>query len=131
MRTRLLSTVLLLLAVCLISGCGGRKQVKGKIVSGGQPVTVSEKGRIILSFVSEGGSDTTVYNADTKNDGTFTIIGPENKGIPPGKYKVQVQALDPYSSSGGTDKFGGKYAPGKSTLVVDVGSGELTIDVGK
>jgi len=131
MRTRLLSAVLLLLTVCLVSGCGGRKQVKGKIVSGGQPYTVSDKGVFILSFVPEGGSDTTVYNATTEKDGTFTIKGPEGKGIPSGKYKVQLQAMDPYAPGGGTDKLGGKYAPGKSTLAVDVGSGELVVDVGK
>jgi hypothetical protein len=126
MRTFICS--LLLVAACLACGCSSKKQVNGKIVKGGQPFTVGEKGVFVLSFVPEGGTDKTVYNANTKPDGTFTIVGPENKGIPSGKYKVHLTAMDPYPT---TDKLAGKYAPGKSTLVVDVGSGELVIDVDK
>lgn len=126
MRTTIFT---LSLAVAVLSvGCAGRKQVNGKIVKGGAPYTLSEKGVFVLSFLAEGGSDQTSYNATTKSDGTFVIVGPENKGIPSGKYKVQLTAMDPYPK---TDKLGGKYAPGKSTLVVEVGKGDLVIDVGK
>jgi hypothetical protein len=122
---------LLLEAACLACGCSGARQVNGKIVKGGAPFTLSDKGVFVLSFVSEAGTDKMVYPATTKPDGTFTITGPQNKGIPAGKYKVQLTAQDPYGGPDSVDKLGGKYAPGKSTLVVDVGSGELTIDVGK
>jgi hypothetical protein len=124
MRTLICS--LLLAACCLACGCSGRSQVKGKIVKDGQPYTLSEKGVFVLSFSSEGGSDKTVYNATTKPDGTFTILGPESKGVPPGKYKVNLTAMDPYPT---TDKLGGKYGPGQSQLVVEVGKGDLVIDV--
>jgi len=120
----------LLVAACLAGGCSGSKQVNGKITQGGQPMTLSDKGMFILSFNPENATAPT-YNATTKPDGTFTIVGPENKGIPPGKYKVNLQAMDPYSPSGGTDKLGGKYVPGKSTLVVEIGKGDLVIDVPK
>jgi len=114
----------------LLTGCGsGGRQVKGKIVKGVEPFTVSEKGVFVLSFLPEGDGKGVVYNATTNKDGTFTIVGPENKGIPPGKYKVQLTAMDPYPT---TDLLKGKYAPGKSTMVVDVGSsGDVVIDVGK
>jgi len=120
-----------LLAAVLLTGCGPSKvKPKGKIVQGGQPVTVSDKGVIVLSFVPTAG-DATAYNATTERDGTFTIVGPEGKGIPTGKYKVQVQAMDPYAPGGGTDKLGGKFAPGQSKLEVEVGRGEVVVDVGK
>jgi len=122
---------LLLVAACLACGCGGKSKANGKIVKDGQPFTVSDKGVFVLSFVPEDGTDKTIYNATTKPDGTFTILGPEGKGIPAGKYKVNLQAMDPYSPAGGTDKLGGKYAPGQSKLVVEVGKGDVVIDVGK
>jgi hypothetical protein len=119
---------LLLVAASLACGCGGKSKVNGKIVKDGQPFTLGEKGVFVLSFTSEDGADKTVYNATTKPDGTFTILGPESKGIPSGKYKVNLTAMDPYPT---TDKLAGKYAPGKSTLVVEVGRGDVVIDVGK
>jgi hypothetical protein len=126
---RNLTCSFLLVAACLACGCGGGKvKVNGKIVKDGQPFTLSDKGVFVLSFVSEGGTDKTIYNATTKPDGTFTIVGPENKGIPPGKYVVNLTAMDPYPT---TDKLGGKYQQGKSTLVVEVGKGDVVIDVGK
>jgi len=120
--------LLLLLLLALAGGCTSRAKVNGKIVKGGQPLTVSEKGVIVLSFVAAEGEDKTIYNATTKPDGTFTILGPEGKGIPSGKYKVNLTAMDPYPTN---DVLGGKYAPNKSTLVVDIGKGELVIDVSK
>jgi hypothetical protein len=120
---------LLLVAGCLaVVGCGGKSKVNGKIVKDGQPFTVSEKGVFVLSFVSADGTDKTVYNATTKPDGTFTILGPEGKGVPPGKYTVNLTAMDPYPT---TDKLAGKYAPGKSTLTAEVGKGDVVVDVGK
>jgi hypothetical protein len=106
----------------------GKSKVNGKIVKGGEPFTLSNKGIFVLSFVAEGGSDKTTYKATTKPDGTFTILGPKGKGIPAGKYVVNLTAMDPYPT---TDKLGGKYAPGQSKLVVEVGKGDLIIEVGK
>jgi len=37
--------------------------------------------------------------------------------------------MDPYGGPSSKDQLGGKYAPGKTQLVVDVGRGPLTIDV--
>jgi hypothetical protein len=113
----------------LFLGCGpGVVQPNGKIVKGGQPVKVSDKGVIVLNFVpAEGGKEGASYSADTKPDGTFKIIGSDGKGIPPGKYKVAVQLFDPYPSN---DLLKGKYAMGKTELTVDVGKEDVVIDVG-
>ena len=58
------------------------------------------------------------------SDGKYTL----EKGVPPGKYVVNLTAMDPYPQ---TDKLGGRYAPGQSKLVVEVGKGDVIIDVGK
>jgi len=123
-----------ILVACFAIGCGGasRKKVDGKIVKDGQPFTVSDKGVFVLSFVPENDTGVASYNATTKPDGTFTIVGPEGKGIPAGKYKVHLQAMDPYQPGGGTDKLAHKFAPGApNPKIVEIGSGELVIDVAK
>jgi hypothetical protein len=128
---RTLIGTLLFLAVGLSTGCsgGGGSKVNGKIVKGGQPFTLSDKGVFVLVFVNEAENPPKMYNATTKPDGTFTVIGADGKGIPPGKYKVQVQAMDPYPQK---DLLGGKFAPAeKSPLTVEVGKGEIVVEVGQ
>lgn len=121
-----------LVACLLLVGCGeSKRKLNGKVVQGGAPFTVSDKGIIALVFVSDADSSK-MYNATTKPDGTFTVVGPDGKGIPAGKYKVQLTVQDPYSGPGSKDKFDGKFAnAAKSPLTVDVGSTDITVDVGK
>jgi hypothetical protein len=112
-----------------VAGCGGKRKVRGKVVQNGQPMQLSEKGVFVISFIAA--SDTAGKNPEpTKpnNDGTFEVVGRDGKGIAPGKYKVAVEACDPYP---GNDKLGGKFTPAKTTLQVDVGKGEVIVDVGK
>jgi hypothetical protein len=127
----LLGTIVLTSLVLTVAGCGSRKKMyQGKLVQAGQPVVVSDKGVITITFYEEKDKDKTKPNpTETKQDGSFTVVGRERKGIAPGKYYVSVEVKDPYPN--GADLFGGKYAPDKTTLTVDVGKGDLTIDVGK
>jgi len=132
----LLRRLLLLLvvpALLLAGGCGAPKvKPNGKVVRGGQPFTLSENGVFIINFTPEENDPAKpqMYNADAKPDGTFTIVGPEGKGIPPGKYKANVQAMDPYAKQ--NDLLKGKFAPGKSPLVVEIkDASEVVLDVGK
>src|SRR5262249_43820152 len=134
MRTTLrslLGTIVLTSLVLTLAGCGSRKKVyQGKLVQGGQPVVVSDRGRIIINFYDEQDKDKTKPQpADAKQDGTFTLYGRERKGVTPGKYRVSMEAKDPYPN--GADKFGGKFTPDKTTLTVEVGKGDLTIDAGQ
>ncbi len=110
-----------------VSGCGGPSTVHGKLTNGGAPVTVSDKGVIVISFSPEGGAGPG-FGADVKPDGTFVVRGPENKGVPPGKYRIAVMQYDPYP---GTDKLDGKFGPGKTSLVRDINGGALDIDLAK
>jgi hypothetical protein len=116
------------LLFCLtVSGCGGPSTVRGKLTNGGAPVTVSDKGVIVMTFAPEGMTGPG-FGADVKPDGSFEVKGPENKGVPPGKYRISVMQYDPYPT---TDKLDGKFGPGKSPIVRDVHGGTLEIDLAK
>jgi len=119
----------LVLSFCLTGCGGGKKKVEGKLTQNGQPLTVSDKGVIVMNLVAaEEGKDKTPYPAEVKSDGTFEITGPERKGIPPGKYRISLQQFDPYPKN---DKLGGKFASEKSPLVREVTGSFLEIDVAK
>jgi len=127
---RKIGSICVLIVAFVAAGCAGKVKPNGKILKGGQPLTVGEKGVIGLAFFSTTDDPPKMYNATTKPDGTFTIVGPENKGIPPGKYKVQLTVQDPYTGPGSVEKFGGKYATAaNSPLTVDVGKGEVIVNV--
>jgi hypothetical protein len=122
---------LCLILLLSVVGCGPSKSRKtGKIVRGGEPIQLSDKGVFIISFYAE--DDTKGANpiaASPKKDGTFEVVGTDGKGIAPGKYLVAVQAMDPYDQQ--KDLLGGKYAPGQTNKIVEVGAGEIIVDVGK
>lgn len=122
-------SLVLVIGLGLIAGCGASKsKIKGKIVKGGQAFSLTDKGVFVLSFVPESGG-TTTFNATTKTDGTFEVVGPDGKGIPKGKYKVQLTAMDPYPQK---DLLNGRYAPNApNPMIIEVGAGELVVDVGK
>jgi hypothetical protein len=67
---------------------------RGRVVKGGAPFTVPEDDFLNVTFVpvrSDGEKAVTGYIADSNNaNGTFRVIGPDLKGIPPGKYRVTV-----------------------------------------
>jgi len=122
------------LVLLLVIGCGPSKvTATGKVTQGGTQMKLSDKGMFVIQFISEdkdkGGQ---TYSASTKTDGTFTVSGQDNKGIPTGKYKVAVEAMDPYGPGGGQDKLGGKYKAGTTTLTTEIVKGkEIVLEVGK
>jgi hypothetical protein len=128
----LLGTIVLTSLVLTAAGCGSRRKIyQGKLVQNGQPVVVSDKGVIIITFYEEKDKDKArPLPTDTKPDGSFTVYGRERKGIAPGRYVVAVEVKDPYID--GADKFEGKFAPDKTPLTVEAGrgKGDLIIEVG-
>jgi hypothetical protein len=126
----LAGTLAVTFVLAAVSGCGGGKTLaRGKLVSNGQPVTVSDKGVIVIRFYAE--TDRTKgqpFPAETRPDGTFTVVGRDRHGIPPGKYLVSVEAFDPYPRH---DKLGGKYRPDATPLTAEVGKGDVTLEVGR
>ena len=128
-----------LLAILLsLTGCSSSEplyEVKGKVQRGGQPMVVQEMrsgagGRVmvLLHGVDPGEKYQGPYGAIVKSDGTFSVPGPTGKGIPPGKYRVEITWQDPFPM--GNDKLGGKFGRDNSPVEVDVPTeGDIDIDV--
>jgi hypothetical protein len=121
-------------ALCLLvlSGCGGdgRLNAKGRIVKGGAPFTVPEGEyvRVIFFPVTSDGQPpkNTYIAAYDRADGTFKAVGPDGKGIPPGKYRIALEHLRKKQ-----DLFRGAFDGDRSPVVRDVsgGSKEIVIDL--
>jgi hypothetical protein len=134
----------LALAAVLLAGCrsGPKKHVvSGTVLKGGKPLTVRPLlGRVRVVFDpqdAEVKGKMGLVDAVVKPDGAFTVPGPDNRGLPAGKYKVYVYQYDPFPPPPGgeqqADILKGAFAEGKSPLAVEVapGSTELNIDLDK
>lgn len=133
------------LAALAAGGCGGGGKTKphGKLVMNGEPYKPGPGEILQITFIGEGSSGVfTVAKANP--DGTFTVPGPTNTGIPAGKYHITVTTMaggGPGGTAGGTaapaggDTFKGKYSDATTTpLEVDIPASNpppIVIDVGK
>jgi hypothetical protein len=121
--------MMLLLAVLLVPGCGdGRFKARGRIVKNGEPFLLKEgEGmRIVFVPVEVSGDTFNSYVAEYDKDGTFKVVGKDGKGLPPGKYRVNLEHLKKKK-----DMFRGAYAGKRSPLVYEVGrfSDDIVIDL--
>ena len=143
--SRIGAAVALVLGFVPLAGCGGgtdnRAVVNGKLVDGAKPFTLDPaklklppgatglppgaRPVAVVLIAVEGGER---FPANVDTDGTtFSVPGPDGKGIKPGRYKIAITA-----GVGGGDYFGGKYSPEQTPIVRDVNPGEqLVIDVSK
>jgi hypothetical protein len=129
----------------LATGCGssgpktaeGRSKPKGRILENGLPIKIRTENLppgdpgMTVTFIKVGSADAgeeieaQIIDAA---EGSFELIGADAKGIPPGKYRVEI-IMAPV---GGNDYFKGKYKRDKSKIEVEVKQGEdLVIDVAK
>ncbi len=134
-----------LLVGILAAGCGssgrqtaeGRSKPKGRILENGLPIQIKAKNLppgdpgMTVTFIKVGtadaGEEIEAQIIDA-SEGSFELIGADAKGIPPGKYRVEI-IMGPM---GGNDHFKGKYKRDKSKIEVEVKEGEdLVIDVAK
>ncbi len=140
------ATILLaLMTGILVTGCGssgrqtaeGRSKPKGRILENGLPIQIKAKNLppgdpgMTVTFIKVGtadaGEEIEAQIIDAA-EGSFELIGADAKGIPPGKYRVEI-IMAPV---GGNDHFKGKYKRDKSKIEVEVKEGEdLVIDVAK
>lgn len=94
---RIFQRLLASAALLALVGCGGddiRLATTGRVVKGGAPFTVPADDFVRVTFfpmAADGGSPTTSYAGEYNNaDGTFKAVGPDLRGIPPGKYRVGI-----------------------------------------
>lgn len=120
------------LALCMIGGCGGDKKVNaaGRVLKGGKPLTVPENDFVRGQFVpytEPGTNPKTCYIAEYDNTtGTFKALGPDLRGVPPGKYRITVA-----HEKGKKDVFKGAYDMPNTPFVFDIDSStpEIVIDL--
>ena len=128
--------ILLLLAALTVTGCGDRRlRTQGRVLKGGKPF-VAEKGQYLtVTFVpllkDKNGKDLPpdnyYYSEVDQATGTFTAAGGDLKGIPSGKYRVQLRLMQRKK-----DLWGGKYTgPSLPTLDVNSGLSEIILDLDK
>jgi hypothetical protein len=128
--TRLPAMVAVSVFFLVVTGCGpSLYQPSGKVMKGGAPLKISDKGVLELALYAESDSSMTQpYAVNWEKDGSFKVTG-RNGGIPAGKYKTSVVLKDPYTADA-KDVFAGKYANGKGPVVdIHGNSSQVVIDL--
>jgi hypothetical protein len=145
-------------SVALVVGCSGGSSgdkgvmAKGKLLQNGQPAKVEyagtkqlppgETGRMTVWFYPVKADNDVIIGpqgdimvqggekADVESDGTFKLGGGDGKGIPPGKYRVVVTHIDPFTSK---DVLKGMFSEGNSRVTREVKGPdeEIVIDLAK
>ncbi len=112
------------LLLALLAGCqSGMKKFKvtGKVTKGGNVLKVRPViGRVRIQFDPVDAAlkeQIGKIDAIVKEDGTFTVVGGDHKGLPPGKYKIYVYQYEEFPKN---DLLKGAFGEGKSPLVREV-----------
>jgi hypothetical protein len=116
----------------LTVGCGdsSRIKAKGRVMKGGQPYLLPEGEGFRIFFVPLDSQDgvhfdsyAAIYDPQT---GSFEVHGKDGKGLPTGKYRVDLQLMKSKE-----DLLGGKLLGKGSPLVLEVAgkANDLVIDL--
>jgi len=123
---------LLLLTAGLLAGCNTYEPEVNTLLSDGKPLEV--EGRDVgVGYVAirlypiENGEVAADPASDdmVEADGTFVILGRENKGVPPGKYRVEVLQYDPYPQ----DALKGKFSRENSPIEIEIGDDPQPLEI--
>jgi hypothetical protein len=135
MRNVIIASCALALVVASGCGIGGPKlvPVNGKLTNGGKSPLPDPKGGLTIVFLpTDPNAKKATYPATPFNqdDNSFTVPGPDGKGIPAGKYKVTINMMVP-GSSPVADKINEKYTAEKTPIEIDVTGEPVDIDLSK
>jgi hypothetical protein len=125
---------LALLCLILVQGCSGdnRLNVKGRLLKNGAPLKLSDPEfvRVIFFPVTTNGRPplNTYLAAVDDAEGTFEAVGPDGRGIPPGKYRVAIE-LNRKKKDALKGAFDGDRSP--FVFDIDANTQELVIDLDK
>jgi hypothetical protein len=115
-----------LLLLLGITGCARVAHVSGRVIEDGKAFTPTQE---MIALVFARVEPPMRVSVSVQKDGTFVVYGPNNEGLPPGKYKVGY-----YSEVEGnkaTKRI--KDLPAdKSSLELDLAAGnsvEITVDL--
>jgi hypothetical protein len=129
-RCHAFSKALLVLLAAALVACGCRKvsnvTVTGSVVRNGQPLPLSKTGIVQITLMPDVPEDQPYTNFLGEADKTGKFEIPD---VPPGKYKIGIEHLDP---SPQTDKLGGAFRTENPKVIRDIdGTAPLTLDLSK
>jgi len=121
-----------LLVSLFAAGCGdsGFVKAKGHIIKAGQPYLTGPGEGFRIVFAPIELQSTTQYDSYAASynprDGSFIVTGKNNKGLPPGNYRVGLQLMKSKE-----DLLNGRLLGKKSPLVAEVTAGrnDIVIDL--
>lgn len=116
----------------LASGCGSSNtaRVSGTLTKDGQPLQVTDGQWCIMNLypVDLDPSKFPPFAANVSKDGKFEVPGVENRGIPPGKYRVAVELVN--HKDRGKDLLNNAFTSTKSPIIREItGSTSLAVDL--
>ena len=110
-----------------LAGCARVAHVSGTVVEDGKPYAPTDEMVALVFYRVDSSMPVPV---SLQPDGSFTVYGPNNEGLPPGKYKVGYYS----DTEGGRKKRIKDLRAEKSALELDLAAGDrvrLTIDIVK
>src|SRR5262245_35297223 len=112
MRCLELNLVAIVIALSFLVGCGPRTvTVTGTVLRDKQPVPLSSTGVLQVTLVPDVATDAgfTTHVGRCDNTGKFEVLD-----VPPGKYKVAIEQLDPNPQ---VDMLGGAFSQDRKSVV--------------
>ncbi len=123
------------LALLVLSGCGsGKLMPKGRLLKDGKPIVLKDEEESMQIFFDPIPAEGQQHPGDmfaaryNREDGTFTVVGKDGTGMPPGKYRIAIEHHRRKS-----DLLKGAFAADKTPFVrdIDAKTGEIVIDLDK
>jgi hypothetical protein len=126
--------LLVLATAGLLAGCGsGRVTPRGRLLNKGAPYLPGEGVSVHIAFFPVAGEEEPTGEAYVATfnheDGTFQVVGRDGRGLPPGKYRVCIQAMNMKKK----DLLKGRFAVRNTPIVREVAANneELTVDLAR
>jgi hypothetical protein len=131
MRNLLVTCSLVVLVTA--AGCdSGPKRVilKGKVTNNGTSLVPDRKGGVTMVFLPIPPTGNTFPAGVDPLDGSYTVLGPDQKGMPLGKYRVYVSVMMEKMTPE-TERMNSNYTERNTPIEVEITGPELDIDVAK
>ena len=120
-------------AAALALGCSGNAasliKARGRVVKNGSAYTLPKGRGLRINFAPQAPPEGNRYDSYPAifdpDKGTFEVVGKNDQGLPPGKYKVSLELMEKKE-----DLFNGKLTGNASPIVLEVtpANPELVID---